>query len=112
MHPLSGESLLTPQDAAGLFPGAAGRDTSPRTVILWIRRGVTGPTSERVYLEGFRVGSRWMTSAEAVARFIARLSGEQRPQPCPQTDRQRAKRNERTRARLIEMGLMTAPEVK
>lgn len=53
-----------------LPPGAGGRPTHAATVHRWVRRGVGG-----VHLEAVRLGGRWVTSDEALARFVAARTG-------------------------------------
>ncbi|MBP3954961.1 DUF1580 domain-containing protein [Gemmata sp. G18] len=64
------ESLLSLSGAARLFPPlrqhAAVRAS---TIWRWVREGVMTPNG-RVKLEAVRCGHAWMTSREAVARFI------------------------------------------
>ncbi|WP_162672261.1 DUF1580 domain-containing protein [Gemmata massiliana] len=65
------ESLLSLSAAARLFPPlrqhAAVRAS---TIWRWVREGVMTPNG-RVKLEAVRVGQSWITSREAVERFIA-----------------------------------------
>lgn len=65
-----GEELIDLNEAAAevarLRPG---RPPHTATLWKWIHRGVAG-----VRLEGARRGGRWYTSAEAIARFMDRLS--------------------------------------
>ena len=64
--------------AAGrLFPGSRGRRAvDPSTVYRWCQRGSRGADGAVVRLEAVRVGSRWLTSASAIARYVAALSGD------------------------------------
>ena len=52
-----------------LPPGRGGRPIHPGTVLRWIRRGVRG-----LRLEAVRLGGRWLTSEEAVERFLCHLN--------------------------------------
>ena len=47
----------------------------------WITRGTRTPDGRVVKLEAVRAGSRWLTTAEAVGRYIERLT----PEPSPTT---------------------------
>ena len=89
---LEGEELLTLSQAARLFPGHRGaKSTSRVTVGRWITRGNRTADGSRVKLEGVRVGSSWMTSREAVNRYLEALSrgrtDESVPTPTPQPKR-------------------------
>lgn len=68
-------------------PGPNGHKMHISTPRRWHSQGIRG-----VKLEAFRWGSRWVTSIEALARFIAATSLEQieRSSP-PQTPKQRQK---------------------
>jgi hypothetical protein len=64
---LQQERLLTITEAAKRSPGRP----SVRTVWRWIERGVRGTR-----LEVLRAGGRTFTTAEALERFFAKLSGQ------------------------------------
>jgi hypothetical protein len=55
--------------------GTDGRPTHLSTALRAITRGVKSTTGARVRLEALRVGGRWVTSREAVERFIMKLTG-------------------------------------
>src|SRR5262245_29649870 len=57
-----------------LPPGRGGRPVSFSCVLRWITHGVPGPDGRRVKLEGVRVGGRWLTSTEALARWAEQLT--------------------------------------
>jgi site-specific recombinase XerD len=82
----------------------AGKPVSFSCVLRWIQRGIPGPDRQRVKLEGVRVGGRWLTSREALARWAERLTprldGE--PAPVPRTPSQRRKAAERAERELDE----------
>ena len=94
---LLGEDILTAAQAAGLFPTATGA-MRPSTVVRWITHGRGG-----IHLEGCRhPGRGWLTSRQAVVRFLARLTGqalEEAHAPTPaQTERNIQERVARARA--------------
>jgi hypothetical protein len=63
------------KEAAKLYPiGRGGRPTHETTIQRHIKRGVEVSNGEIVRLEGARCGYRWVTSAEAISRFMARLT--------------------------------------
>jgi hypothetical protein len=103
-HPLAGETLLPIGRVAERFPGiTAGETMCRRTPLNWIKVGVRGPNTERIRLEAIRVGSRWITSEEAVTRFLAALKGE----PAPERKRSNPKRLERIKAAARRAGIMS-----
>ena len=67
----AGQGMLL-RSAAKLFPSSRrGAPVSLSCVLRWIIRGTPGPNGERVKLEGARLAGKWVTSASAIARFIA-----------------------------------------
>jgi hypothetical protein len=69
------ESLIPLAQAAKLIPPARrGKRTHLSTLLRWIQRGARNPVGEIVRLEAIRIGSRWMTSREALQRFAERLT--------------------------------------
>ena len=92
MHPDSlrpsvlSEDLLTTSQAARRFPSdCVGGHVHPATIHRWIMAGISGPGGRRIHLEAVRVGSRWLTSREAIQRFVEQLvicrAGRAGPQP-------------------------------
>jgi hypothetical protein len=75
MQNLINENWLSVQQAAALLPpGRGGRPVAKSTVVGWIETGAPGPDGKMVKLEAVRCGSRWITSREALARFMAKLT--------------------------------------
>jgi hypothetical protein len=78
-----GETVLNLAQAAARLPGH--RDNArlhPVTIQRWILAGIRAPGGRLVRLEAVRVGSRWLTSAEAIDRFAAALtSSAEAPEP-------------------------------
>jgi hypothetical protein len=74
MIDLESERLMGLADAARMLPGRDGRAVHPATLTRWIAKGAKGPDGGRVRLEAVRVGGRWVTSAEAVQRFVEALT--------------------------------------
>lgn len=69
------ENVLSLSGAARSVPAVdRGKRPNPSTVFRWIREGVRVASGERVHLESARIGSRLVTSAEALERFFARLA--------------------------------------
>jgi hypothetical protein len=73
---LNGESLIGLGEAARSLPGSRTNPTMcPTTILRWINRGARARDGQLVRLEAVRIGSRWFTSHEALARFSERLGG-------------------------------------
>jgi hypothetical protein len=70
-HSLLDETLVTLSQSARRVPGYR-RDapTNPSTIWRWITSGVALPDGTRIRMEAVRCGNRWLTSAEALARFV------------------------------------------
>jgi hypothetical protein len=70
------ESKISLCEAAALLPGnRPGKRVSFSTVWRWVMRGVLAADGEtRVRLEAVRVGAKWVTSHEAIARFSEALT--------------------------------------
>jgi hypothetical protein len=72
---LRGEKLISLAAAARLLPGhRGGNHVHPATLSRWIAKGTRTPDGRLVRLEAVRAGSRWLTTAEAVGRYIERLT--------------------------------------
>lgn len=102
------ESLLTLNDAARRLPPARrGRPVSFSCVLRWITDGVPGPDGHRVKLEAVRVGGRWLTSVEALARWAARLTPglDERQPATPRTAAQRNRAADRAATALDRLGI-------
>jgi hypothetical protein len=81
MIDLKTETPISLAAAARLFP--PGRRGRPLT-ISWITDGVRAPGGERIRLEAARAGGRWITTTEAVQRFIERQTPNlDRDKPLP-----------------------------
>jgi len=76
------ERPITLSQASKLYPAS----TSTATILRHITRGVK-VRGETVRLEGSRLGGRWITTADAVARFQASLTARAGvdPPPSPRT---------------------------
>ncbi len=70
MIDLDRETIIRPADVARLIPSSkAGSKIDVSTVVGWIMRGSRG-----IKLERLRTPAGWVTSKEAVARFVERLT--------------------------------------
>jgi hypothetical protein len=98
--------LGLPQIARRFPPYRQGRPVNPSTVWRWITEGVRLPDGTRVRLEAARVGGRWLTSAPALARFMAAQTprlGE--PAPAPRTPGRRRRASEAAARELEKAGI-------
>jgi hypothetical protein len=106
---LSRETLISVAQAARRLPSSRlDRPVSPSCVWRWIARGYRLADGRVVRLEGVRVCGRWLTSAEALARFFA----AQTPPPdnavpthAPRTPTARRRASERAAAKLDKLGI-------
>jgi len=97
--------------AAGrLFPAHRGNGTvDPSTVFRWRQKGAKTTDGRLVKLEAVRVGGRWLTSREAVARFVQALTNAADPTssstpPTPRSVGQQQRAAQRAGERLKKMG--------
>jgi hypothetical protein len=98
MLDLTTETPMSLKDVAKLRPlGRGNRPTHFSTVLRWILSGVKTPHGI-VRLEGTRLGSKWLTTREAVCRFTDALTrayfdprgADGPPTPRPPAARRRA----------------------
>lgn len=102
------EKLIPLAEACKLVPPARqGRKTHLPTLLRWILRGTRNPAGETVRLEAIRLGNRWMTSREALQRFVERLTpATDTPlQSVPRTATARQRASERAAAELEKIGI-------
>jgi hypothetical protein len=103
---LAGSGLNLGQ-AARCFPSYRdSKPVNPSTIFRWIMSGVRLADGMRLRLEARRVGGRWLTSRQAIQRFI----DEQTPRfdddrSEPDTSRQREKTAERAGIELGKLGI-------
>jgi hypothetical protein len=92
--------------AARNLPGhRKGTSCNPSTLWRWGRKGVKRPDGVIVYLELARLGSKWVTSLEALQRFSDRLATPPDNLPnAPQTPTRRRLDAERAGRELDAMG--------
>jgi hypothetical protein len=104
---LTKESLLSLAQAARKFPPyRLGRPVSPSCIWRWCREGVRVPGVGVVRLESIRIAGRWLTSQEAISRFVARQtppSDDEQVIDAPRTSSQRKKASERAARELDKL---------
>jgi hypothetical protein len=75
MSDILNETIVSIHEAAAVFPGRRpGKKLNFRTLWRWIIKGIHAADGQIVRLEAVRLGARWVTSREAIARFSARLT--------------------------------------
>jgi hypothetical protein len=73
MIDINAERVISLGQGARKFPSyREGRPVHPTTLYRWITDGVKLRDGSVVRLEGVRCGDRWLTSEEAIVRFIER----------------------------------------
>lgn len=102
------EELLSLPQAARRFPSyRLGRPVNPATIWRWVTAGVKLPGGRRVKLGAVRLSGRWLTSVEAIERFIAAQTPrlDDTTSPRPRTEAKRRKASERAGKELESMGI-------
>jgi hypothetical protein len=108
MFDTTAEKPIPLAEACKLVPPARqGKRTHLSTLLRWILRGARNPAGGIVRLEAVRLGSRWMTSREALQRFAEALTpSTDTPAPAtPCTTGQRRRASERAAAELDRIGI-------
>jgi hypothetical protein len=106
---LTCERMLTLAQAARRFPPSRrGRPVSPSCVWRWCHSGIRVPGVGVVKLECVRLAGRWLTSVEAISRFVARQTPSlesAKPVQLPRTAARRQKAAERAGRELERIGI-------
>src|SRR5262245_50782224 len=104
---LTTETAIGLSDAARRYPPLrGGRPVNPATILRWITDAIRARDGRCVRLEAVRVGGRWLTSVEALARFTESLSAVPAADPAPvRTPAQRLRASERAAAELERVGI-------
>jgi hypothetical protein len=104
---LAGAGLNLGQ-AARRFPSyRESKPVNPSTVFRWITGGVRLPGGARVRLDAVRLGGRWLTSVQAIERFIAAQTPtfDDAAAARPPKKRPRARAAERAAKELERIGI-------
>ncbi|MCI0464668.1 MAG: hypothetical protein L0Z62_47695 [Gemmataceae bacterium] len=101
-----GHGLYLSRAAKRFPPHRKNRPVTLGCLVRWIIEGVRGPGGERVRLEAARVAGKWMTTPQAITRFIIAQTPDlaDRPQ-LPRTSTMRRRAAERAEAQLQKIGL-------
>jgi hypothetical protein len=108
---LSAETPLSLKQAARKFPPLRScRPVNPSTILRWIVRGIRLSGGGRVRLEAIRAGGAWVTSQQAIDRFVESQTQDRlgHCEPTPRTTRQRQLSTERAREELRRAGIAKA----
>jgi hypothetical protein len=117
-HNLLSEALLSFSQLANRLPAHRGKGRCcPATVWRWVSKGVRLSSGEILKLEAIRVAGRWLSTVEALDRFVdaqtevrlgAAAANRREPRPVrPQvrTPGQRKRANERAARALAKAGI-------
>jgi hypothetical protein len=103
---LEGEQLTGLAAAGRSLPGHRGNaHVSPATVFRWVTKGCRAADGTVVKLEAVRLGSRWLTSREALARFAAALSEPAPAAPAQRPPAARRRAADRAAEELDRLGI-------
>src|SRR5688572_6295524 len=106
---LLAERLIPLHDVPAIVPPArSGRPLHRSAIWRWVTKGLPGPVGQRVRLEAVRVGRRWVTSHEALARFFAGLTPDARQHEAASRLPARSSLRESTVATLARHGIAVA----
>jgi hypothetical protein len=108
MIDISSETLLPLREAARLIPShRRGVPVSYTCLWRWAARGVKGPDGTTVRLETVKLGTRTLTSKEALARWAQRLTPRANDTPAtpPRTARQQRAAAARAERELSKLGV-------
>jgi hypothetical protein len=103
------EQVLRLAEVGQYLPqGRNGKRLSLSAALRWVLQGVPLPDGQRVRLEAVRVGSKWVTSVEALERFALaqtpRLDNQGEPATA-RTPQQRQRASERAARELEKVGI-------
>jgi hypothetical protein len=98
--PLAAAAKLVP-------PARSGKRTHLSTLVRWITRGAPGPDGQLVRLDAVRLGSRWVTSRQALQRFAEALTPrlDDTKGSLPRSPRQRQQAADRAAKELEKIGI-------
>jgi hypothetical protein len=103
---LTETTLSLAQAARRLPPGRNGAPCSLQCVLRWVLNGSRALDGKLVRLEAVRLGGRWITSAEAIARFAAALTPPTSENVLSsRTPRQRRRAAEQAERELEKLGI-------
>ena len=107
MESVLSESVLTLAEAASLIPSGYGRHVARQTILRYVKNGARRPGGERVVLDAQWIAGRYLTSREAVTRFLSALSQSPTAAKPIRTPSQRKREAARNAAALEKLGVPT-----
>jgi hypothetical protein len=103
---LQNEHLISLSQAGKSLPSyRSNKPVSLSCVFRWVVDGVRLDSGEVVRLEAVRCGGRWLTSREAMQRFIDRQTPKFDRQPAENAAAKGKERSERAARELAEAGI-------
>jgi hypothetical protein len=108
MIPIMLEAIINlSQVTRNMPPGRNGKQPTKGCVMRWILRGSRGPDGSLVRLEAVRLGGRWVTSEQALQRFVEALTPKlsEDPSPNPRTAAKRQRASEAAGRELEKLGM-------
>jgi hypothetical protein len=109
MPNLLSEELISLAQAASRIPPYRKRRTNPSTIFRWLTQGIKMPSGEMLRLEGIRLAGRWLTSSQALTRFLETQNAACNPvisdAPKPRTPTQRERASAQAGKELEAMGV-------
>jgi hypothetical protein len=64
-------------------PHRQGKSVTLSCLIRWVTSGVRGPNGQRIRLEAARLSGRWVTTPQAIARFLEAQTPQLEDSPEP-----------------------------
>jgi hypothetical protein len=105
VNDITRETMLSLAQAARRFPPARrGRPVTASAIWRWCRRGTRLPGGG-VRLECVRLSGRWITSVEAISRFVAQQTPAMENDPPPRSPGRRQRASERAAVELRRQGI-------
>lgn len=98
----SGHGRSLGQIAATLPPARRGKAVTSSCLTRWILNGVRTPDGGRVRLEAIRLAGRWVTTPQALERFLAAQQGRA-PAPAQLVTGRASARRQRESERASEV---------
>jgi hypothetical protein len=75
-------------------------------LIRWVKNGVIGPNGQRVHLEAARLAGKWITTPDAICRFVlAQTPVQTESRPVPRSPAQQSSAAERAAKELEKLGI-------
>jgi hypothetical protein len=110
------EQSINMREAARVYGASrGGRPTHVSTIVRHIVRGTRLRSGETVHLEGGRIGGKWVTTRQAIQRYVERLTaavlaeGDLAGVPTTASSTRRQRELERVDHALDGAGIATTP---